>query len=79
MLEQKDKVKKMEKLFDEIVELFPENSVSIQIHSIDMGQLNGDEWKIEVHLLGGTIKPYLTAKRKSNAKNDFNITLFGEV
>ncbi|MCE5329174.1 hypothetical protein LLG07_02435 [bacterium] len=76
---QKDKIIEMERLFDEIIKLLPKNSVSLQVHDIDMSQLNREVWKIEPNIANDSLRVYLTAKRKIATDPSFDITLFGEV
>jgi alkyl hydroperoxide reductase subunit AhpF len=76
---QKDKIIEMERLFDEILKLLPKNSVSLQVHDIDMSQLNREVWEIESNIANDSLRVYLTAKRKITKDPSFDITLFGEV
>lgn len=62
-----NKYKELERLFDEIVILFPDGSVNIMIHRIDFKKLDKRIWQI---------KSNNTAKRRNN--KIFDITLFGK-
>lgn len=66
---QAEKIKKVEELFDQIQELFPENSVSMNMHDIDITQLP-DGWELKQS------PPPIVAKRIKPKDGFFDITLF---
>lgn len=69
---QQQKIRKAEKLFDEIVEMFPEGSASMEIHSLNMKKLD-KKWKVKAHVTK-EVHAFLTAERNDKT---FDITLFG--
>ena len=62
------------KLFDEIKDLFPEGSVSLNIHHINIDQLD-DNWII-INIENENGYRFKTAKRKNSKEDCFDITLF---
>lgn len=73
----KEKIEKMEILFDEIKKLFPNSSMNLNIHGIDMKQLP-EKWKIKVNRnynssTGELMAEYKTATRM---KGGWDIVLF---
>ena len=73
----KDDLLKVEKLFDQIIKIFPNNSVNLTIHRIDMGEIDKDIWDIEAQVDQDDLRVCITAKRKSREDRHFDITLFG--
>lgn len=68
---QKQKIRKVEKLFREIQKLFPDNFVDLSIHTINMDKLD-KKWKVTGHRADGG-RRYWVAKRNDES---FDITLF---
>lgn len=69
---QKEKIKRMENLFDQIKELFPDNSVSLNIYGIDRKDLSNN-W--EVSRVGDDGDIY-KALRINRGKEFWDIRLF---
>lgn len=75
----KNKYKKIEELFDEIVGLFPDGSANLNIHRIDLTKLDKKVWEIESKK--GELprcKNYAVAKRINKKNTPFDIVLYGE-
>jgi hypothetical protein len=74
-MDNKQKLEKLVKLFDEIKTLFPDNNVSMNVHSIDFKDLpESTDWKIKpLHAIFKT--PVLVATRRDQSQL-FDITLF---
>jgi len=73
MVNQNDKLKKVIKYFEKIQKLFPDNNMNLNIHSIDMKDLDYKIWhKHYAKLESG--REYSIAERIG--KGDFDISLF---
>lgn len=70
---QKEKIKRVEKLYDELVKLFPNNSIRLGIHGIDMAELP-EGWKLNSVPYQDGSGMFLTAERIG--KSVIDITLF---
>src|SRR3972149_5023926 len=46
-IQEKNKYKRLEELFDEIAFLFPNNLVSLTLHDIDLSELDRRIWRID--------------------------------
>lgn len=67
MKKKKEKIEKIEKLFDEIKKLLPDSRMNLTIHGIDMKQLP-EKWKVKANKgysssTGELLKEYKTATR----------------
>jgi len=71
----KDDLLKVEKLFDQIIKIFPDNSVNLTIHNIDMKEIDRDIWEIKASMVDESLRTFLSAKRKLSEEEAFDITL----
>ncbi|OFW61920.1 MAG: hypothetical protein A2Z35_04945 [Actinobacteria bacterium RBG_19FT_COMBO_36_27] len=67
-IEEKNKFKRLEELFDEIATLFPKRYVALTVHDIDLTVLDKRIWKIGLDN---------TAQRINRKDEYFDIILFG--
>jgi len=73
VMNQSEKMERVEKLFDEIAELFPSN-ISLEIHNIKLIELDKKKWELGSGIVKETCRTYGTARRIG--KDSFDITLF---
>jgi len=74
--EQNKKIEEVVKLFEKIQKLVPDSRISLEVHQIDVKNLNDIIWEVDAGYVKETKSTFLTGKRKRCDNKSFDITLF---